>query len=65
MGGHASDWSLTIHSNAFGQSLAWSLVYLFDILVHQVRGSWESCSWKVKQLLAIHFVLGKVSRLFN
>ena len=42
MGGHASDWSVAIHSNAFGWLLAWLLVCLFDILVHQVRGSWES-----------------------
>ena len=46
MGGHASDWSLAIHSNAFGWSLAWLLVYSFNVLVYQVRGSWESHSWK-------------------
>ena len=46
MGSHASNWSLAIHSNAFGWSLAWSLVYLFNVLVPQVRGSWKSHSWE-------------------
>ena len=74
MGGRASDWSLAIHSNAFGWSLAWSLVYSFNVLVYQVRGSWESRSWKSqtassnrpdKRLVACYiFVLEKVGRLF-
>ena len=46
MGGHASDWSLAIHFHAFGWSLAWSLVYSFATLVHQVRDSWKSHLWK-------------------
>ena len=46
VGSHASDWSLAIHSNAFGWLLAWLLVYLFNVLVHQVRGSWKSRSWE-------------------
>ena len=45
-GGHASDWSLAIHFHAIGWLLAWSLVCLFSSLVHQVRDSWKSQSWK-------------------
>ena len=45
-GGHASNWSLAIHFHAFSWSLAWSLVYSFTTLVHQVRDSWKSRFWK-------------------
>ena len=46
VGGHASDWSLAIHFHAIGWSLVWSLVCLFGSLVHQVRDSRKSQSWK-------------------
>ena len=49
-GGHASDWSLAIHSNAVSWSLAWSLACLFDIK-SGLPG--KVASGKVKQLQAI------------
>ena len=46
VGSHASDGSLAIHFHTMGWSLAWSLACFFGALVHQVRGSWKSQSWK-------------------
>ena len=75
VGSHATNWSLAIDSHAISWSLAWSLVCLFGTLVHQVRETWKSLSWKsltalaIDQTsdwsLAIHLLLIQDGRLLN
>ena len=53
----------------FGWSLAWSLVYSFNVLVHQVRGSWKSqtafSNRPEKRLVACYTFYIRKSRLLD
>ena len=71
-GGHASDWLLAIHYNALAGHLHGRLSIRLILWYFE---SWKSRSWKSQTVLAIdqtsnwslaiHLVLGRVSRLLN